>query len=125
MSMQPKTRSAISVFYFGFYIVVMGLLLLLIPNMLLNLVSVPMTNEGWIRMAGMLLLFMGFFYIQAGRHHFIPFFKWTLVTRSSAFVFILGFIMSGMISWVIFLFWLVDLAGTLWTAWALRIEGEF
>ena len=85
------THSAKSIFYFGLYIAALGVLLMFVPNLLLELVNIPSTNQVWIRLAGMLLLFMGFFYVQAGRHDLIPFFRWTLVTRGAAFFFVLSF----------------------------------
>jgi len=116
------SSSAKSVFYFGLYIALLGILLIFFPNTLLGLVNVPPTNEVWIRLAGMLLLFMGFFYAQAGRSNLIPFFKWTLVTRGIAFFFVLGFWLGGLVSWIILAFWLGDLTGLLWMWFALRAE---
>jgi hypothetical protein len=72
----------------------------------------------------MLLLFMGFFYVQSGRHNLIPFFKWTLITRGTAFLFVLGFWLGGFASWIILLFWLGDLAGLLWTWHSLKQENQ-
>ena len=117
------TRSAKSIFYFGFYVIGLGILLIFFPNPLLQLVAVPATNEVWIRLAGMLLIFMGFFYMMAGRTNTVAFFRWTLVTRSAAVFFVTGFVLAGLISPVIYLFWLGDLAGALWTFFALRGEG--
>jgi len=116
------TLSAKSVFFFGIYIAGLGLLLVCIPNTLLGLMQLPQTNEVWIRLAGMMLLFMGYFYVQAGRHGIVPFFKWTLVTRGIAFFFALGFWLSGFVSWIIMAFWAGDLAGLVWTWLALRKE---
>lgn len=118
------SRSAKSVFYFGIYITLLGVLLIFFPNTLLGLVNIPATNEVWIRLAGMLLLFMGFFYVQSARHNLIPFFKWTLVTRGIAFFFVLGFWFHGFVSWIILAFWLGDFAGWLWTFFALRHENK-
>ena len=116
------SSSAKSIFLFGIYIAFLGLLLIFFPNPLLELVSLPPTEEVWIRLAGMLLLFMGFFYVQAARHKLVQFFQWTLVTRGVAFFFVLGFWIIGFTSWVILAFWLGDLAGLLWTWYALRTE---
>ena len=118
------TRSAQSVFYFGLYITFLGVLLNFFPNTLLGLVNVPATSEVWIRLAGMLLLFMGFFYVQAGHYNLVSFFRWTLVTRGIAFFFVLGFWLGGFVSWVILVFWLGDFAGLLWTWSALRTEAS-
>ena len=118
--MSPAAKS---ILYFGIYIAFLGVLLVFFPDALLGLVDLPRSDEVWIRLAGMLLIFMGFFYIQAGRHNFTPFFKWTLATRGIAFFFVLGFWLSGLTSWIILAFWAGDLAGLLWTTFALRKEG--
>ena len=115
--MSPAAKS---ILYFGIYIAFLGVLLVFFPNALLGLVSLPPTHEVWIRLAGMLLIFMGFFYIQAGRNNITPFFKWTLATRGIAFFFVLGFWLSGLTSWVMLAFWVGDLAGFLWTWYTLQ-----
>jgi hypothetical protein len=116
--------SAKSVLLFGIYIACLGILLVFLPNPLLRLVNVPPTREVWIRLAGMLLIFMGFFYVMAGRANLVPFFRWTLVTRGAAAAFVTGFVLTGLIPPVILLFWLGDLAGALWTLFTLRAEGR-
>lgn len=118
------SSSAKSVFIFGIYIACLGFLVVFFPNPLLRLVSVPPTREVWIHLAGMLLIFMGFFYIMAGREKLVPFYRWTLVTRGGAAAFVTGFVLTGLISPVILLFWLGDLAGTRWTFFALRAENQ-
>ena len=117
------SNAAKSVFYFGFYVILLGLLLVFCPNPLLGLVNVPATHEVWIHLAGMLLIFMGFFYVMAGRADLVPFFRWTLVTRSAAAFFVAGFVLAGWVPPVILLFWLGDLAGALWTFFSLRQAG--
>ena len=118
------SNSAKSVFFFGLYVALLGFLLIFFPNPLLRLVNVPATQEVWIHLAGMLLIFVGFFYSMAGQTNFVPFFRWTLVTRGIAVVFLIGFVLAGWVSPVILLFWLGDLAGALWTFFALRKEGK-
>ena len=119
------SSAAKSIFYFGVYIAFLGVLLVFFPNALLGLASLPPTGEVWIRLAGMLLIFMGSFYIQAGRHNFTPFFKWTLVTRGVAFFFVLGFWLRGLTTWIMLAFWVGDLAGLLWTWYTLHREAQF
>ena len=118
------SHSARSIFFFGIYLVFLGFLLVFTPNLLLALVRIPATNEIWIRLMGMLLTFMGFFYIMAGWKNIRPFFSWTLVTRGSAVFFLSAFVLVKWISPVVFLFWLGDLAGALWTWFALQSEKE-
>lgn len=116
------SASAKSIFYFGIYLALIGFLLIFAPNLLLPLLGVAETREIWIRLAGMLLVFLGFFYTQSARAGFTPFFRWTLLTRFLAFFFVLAFVVWGGAPWVMLVFWLGDLAGALWTLWALRQE---
>jgi len=118
------SRSAFSIFVFGIYLVILGVLLVAMPNVLLSLVRIPPTHEVWIRLAGMLLLILAFFYIQAARNNLAIFFRWTIYTRLSALFFVLAFVLSGLIGPIIVLFWLGDLAGAMWTGLALRSERQ-
>lgn len=68
------SNPARSVFVFAIYLVFLGGTLLLIPNALLNLFAYPTTSEVWIRVAGMLLIMLAFYYIQAARSEMISFF---------------------------------------------------
>ena len=38
-------------------------------------------TDVWIRVLGMSVLFFGFYYIQAGRHNLMEFFRWTIYGR--------------------------------------------
>jgi hypothetical protein len=118
------SESARSVFYFGVYLLVLGALLILVPNVLLAFGAMPPTGEVWIRLVGMLVLILGTFYMVAGRNNLTAFFRWTLVTRTTAVFFLLGFIFARLASPFILVFWLGDLAGAIWTFLALRREGK-
>jgi len=116
------SRSAISILVFGIYLVFLGALLVILPNPLLGLVSLPPVTDVYLRLAGMLILILAFYFIMAARSGFTPFFRWTIVARLAAGLFLTGFILAGLARPVILLFWLGDLAGLLWTWWALRAD---
>ena len=116
------SRSAVSILVFGVYLVILGSMLVLFPNPLLSLVHIPPTNEVWIRLSGMLLLILAFYYIMAARSGIKEFFRWTIYTRLSALFILLAFVALELASPVIILFWLGDLAGATWTGLALRSE---
>ena len=50
------SNAAKSVRFFGLYLVGLGAILLVVPNVLLSVFGLPMTSEVWIRVAGMLVL---------------------------------------------------------------------
>jgi len=114
------SNSARSVFVFGLYLVGLSITLLIVPNLLLGLFSFPSTTEVWIRVVGMLLLFLGFYYIQAARKEMIDFFQWTVYVRPTAILFFIAFVLLGFARTPLILFSVVDLLGALWTGLALR-----
>jgi hypothetical protein len=114
------SNSARSVFVFGLYLVLLGLVLLVVPNILLGLFFLPPTTEVWIRVVGMLVLFLGFYYTQAARKGMTDFFRWTVYVRSSVIVFFGAFVLLGFADPPLILFGVVDLMGAIWTGLALR-----
>jgi hypothetical protein len=118
------SRAAASILVFGLYLVILGTVFVLAPNALLSLVNLPPTQEVWIRLVGMLLLIMAFYYVMAARTETRAFFRWTLYTRLGAVVPVTACVVSGMITPIALLFWLGDLLGAIWTWTALHIEGK-
>ncbi len=114
------TKAARSVFWFGVYLVALGLALIVAPNVLLGLFGFPPTNEPWIRVAGVLAFVLGYYYIQCGRAEVRRFFELTVPARLAVVAFFASFVILGLASPIILAFASVDLAGTLWTALTLR-----
>jgi hypothetical protein len=99
---------------------VLGLVLLVAPNFLLGLFFLPGTNEVWVRVVGMLVLFLGFYYFQTARKEMTDFFRWTVYLRSTVIVFFAIFVLLGFAGPPLVLFGVVDLLGAIWTGLALR-----
>ena len=114
------SKSALSVFVFGIYLLVLGIVLVVAPNFLLGIFSVPSTSEVWIRVAGVLVLILSFYDIQAARLEMIEFFKLTVYSRVPVIVFFTAFVLLGFAAPVLILFGAIDLLGAIWTALALR-----
>ena len=114
------SKSARSVFVFGLYLAVLGIVLLVAPNFLLGMFGLPSTAEVWIRIVGMLVLFLGFYYIQAARKEMTDFFRWTVYVRPTVIVFFAAFVLLGFASLPLILFGVADLLGAIWTGLALR-----
>ena len=58
------TRAERSSFFFGIYVTSGGVVLVLIPNVLLFIFSIPTTSEIWIRVLGAALVPVGLYYIE-------------------------------------------------------------
>jgi hypothetical protein len=109
-----------SVFVFGVYLLLLGALLVLAPNFLLGLFRIAPTAEVWVRVAGMLVLVIGAYYVLAALAEIRVFMRWTVGLRLCVLVFLSAFALTGLGPMVLILFGLVDAAGAAWTAWALR-----
>ncbi|MCJ7579004.1 MAG: hypothetical protein MUP98_00545 [Candidatus Aminicenantes bacterium] len=116
------SRAAKSVFFFGIYVILLGVFLVLAPNVLLKFFNVPETSEVWIRVAGVLVLLIGYYYVRAATNEegLTKFFRWTIYTRSSVIVFFTVFVLLNYVKPILILFGVFDLAGAIWTALALR-----
>ena len=113
-------KAARSVFVFGLYLYVLGVALVVMPNVLLGLFFLPDTDEVWVRVVGMLVIFLGFYYTQAARKDFTAFLRWTLYPRSTVILFFAAFVLLGLARPPLVLLGVVDLLGVIWTASALR-----
>lgn len=113
------SKSARSMFVFGLYAAVLGIMMIGVPNLLLKM-SRTSTSEVWIRVAGLLLLYLGFYYTQAARKEMTDFFRWTVYTRSTVIVFFAAFVLLGLARPLLIMFGVIDLLGAIWTGLALR-----
>jgi hypothetical protein len=118
------SKSAVSVFAFSIYMFLLGLTLIVIPNVLLRLFSVPETSEVWIRVVGMLVLILGFYYSHAARNDLRAFFGWTVVARTSVLLFFIAFVVAGFAPPVLIVFGVIDFAAAMWTLLALKSEAQ-
>ena len=114
------SNSARSVFIFGLYLFVLGIVLLAVPNVLLRIFSLPDAADVWVRVAGMLVFFLGFYYTQAARKNLTDFFQWTVYVRASVIVFFTIFVVLGFATPPLILFAVVDFLGAVWTGLAIR-----
>ena len=114
------SRAAKSLFVFGIYLCGLGLILLLVPNMILQVFGVPETNEVWIRINGMFLLCLSFYYIQAARNGLTNFIRWTVLTRVAVIFYFAAFVLLVSAPKALLLFGLIDLAAAIWTWLALK-----
>lgn len=118
------SKAAFTVKAFGVYLVLLGIGLVLVPNLLLGLFGIPATSEVWIRVVGLLAFNVGIYYGYAAKSEARPFFQASVWARAAVpFVFV-AFVLLGMVSPMLVLFGVIDLAGGLWTFAALRGERQ-
>ena len=111
------SKTALSMFVFGIYVIVLAVTLMVIPNVLLAIFGIPATSEVWIRVVGMLVLLLGYYYIRASQNEkdMISFYRWSVHARSSVIIFFIIFVLFGLVEPILILFGVFDLAGAIWT----------
>jgi hypothetical protein len=118
------TRAGRSIFYFGFWVLLCGLGLFLVPGLCLKVMGMELADTITVRLFGMVLVYLAIYYFVAGRHpEFRSFFRMTVYTRSSALLVVGALVLLGLAKPVLIGFVVVDALGALWTALALRKDG--
>jgi hypothetical protein len=116
------SKAAITVKAFGVYLVLLGVTLVLVPNLLLGLFGIPSTAEVWIRVVGLLAFNIGVYYWYAAKSEARPFFVASVFVRAAVPVVFVAFVVLGLVSPLLILFGVIDLAGGIWTFVTLRKE---
>ncbi len=111
-----------SLVVFGWYLLGFGIVLVLIPNVAFSLLGLPTTDEVWIRVAGVLVLVIGYFNVRVGPLDFLPYARLTVHARVAVLVFFVAFVLAGLAKPIVILVGAIDFAGALWTAAALRAD---
>jgi len=114
------TAAAKSVYYFGFYLYLVSATLLFFPNILLGTLGIPETNEVWIRVLGVIVGLLGFYYHQSGARNISAFFPLTIPTRIIVLLAFITLAVLKMASPMLISFGVVDFAGAIWTMTALK-----
>ncbi|HMN10653.1 MAG TPA: hypothetical protein PKC83_17885 [Gemmatimonadaceae bacterium] len=114
------SAAARSVRVFGAYISIVGITLMLAPNVLLGLFGMPSTTEPWIRVLGVVLIALGAYYLLAAREEWVAFLRMTVWLRYFAAASLIGLAVLQMAPAALALFGVVDGASALWTHLALR-----
>ena len=116
------SRPARSLFVFGMYLAALGVFLLLFPNLLLRIFGAAPTNEIWIRINGMFVMCLAYYYIQTARYELTVFIGWTVWARAAVTVYFVAFVLLAGAPKALLLFGLVDLLSATWTFVALQTQ---
>lgn len=114
------THAARSVFWFGVYLGVAGGGLLLAPALALGPAGIPVPEEPWARVAGVLALCLAVYYLVAARSGAVAVLRATVPVRAAVALVFAALVGLGLAPAGLLLFAAVDFAGALWTALAHR-----
>jgi hypothetical protein len=112
-------------FVWGWYTLALGITLNVAPNVMLKTFGIPETNDPWIHLAGMFLLFISYQNFAAARSGNVESLQQTVHIRLSVPLFFGTYVALGWFPPVILLFAAVDVAAALWTLSALKAEGHW
>ena len=114
------SRAARSVVVFGIYALVAGAGFVLVPNLALATLGIPATTEVWIRVLGVVVAILGVYYIVAARSGVVAYFRASVWGRASFLLATVALAVLGLGPVALVGFGVIDGAGALWTALALR-----
>lgn len=114
------TKAGKSLFVFGIYVLLLGLLFVCLPGTLLSLMNLPALVPGWARVIGLLALIVGTFDVIAGRQNLDAIVRGSVYTRLCFATGIALLVLAKEMPPVAFLFSGIDTAGAVWTALALK-----
>jgi hypothetical protein len=117
------SKPARTMVVYGWYVILfLALPFLFVPQLILPLAGMAAPTDVWVRVLGMTVLFLGFYYIQMGRHELTQFFRWSVVARLLVPVFFVVFVLLGLAPPVLIAFTIPDIIFAAWTALSLRGE---
>lgn len=118
------SRSAFSAKVFAVYLFVLGVALVVAPNLLLSAFGIAPSPDVWIRVVGLLVFMIGVYAWVAAKHELRAFLEASVYTRFLVFVTLSTFALLGLASPMLALFGVADLCGGIWTWLALKADGR-
>jgi hypothetical protein len=112
--------AAKSIYYFGFYLLLLGVILVGFPNFLLSAFQMPETQEVWIRVIGIIVFNIGLYYIFMAPANNQVFLVLTVYTRLVVLLWFIIFVAIGWAPVTLIGFGLADAAGAVWTYTAIK-----
>ena len=114
------SRAAVSILVFGIYLLLNGITVAVAPNLMLATLHQPPTQEPWLHVFGAVVFVLALYYIQAARQEVVAFFRFTTWGRPLLLLILAGFAVARVVPPIMVLFGVIDTAGAIWTAVALR-----
>ena len=109
-----------SVFVFGLYSLLMGMVLLFIPQLILPIFKLNVLGEPWLNLLGFVLMCSSYYYIRSALSDTSQFALYTIHTRLAAPAVVLYLVLSGKADWHFISFGIVDGLGGCWTWYEFR-----
>jgi hypothetical protein len=109
------SAAAKSVYFFGFYLLLLSAVLTAFPNLLLSTFQLPETNEVWIRVVGVLVFSLGIYYVFMAQTNNTMFLSLSVYIRVSILIWFIAFVVIGWAPTMLIMFGAIDFIAALWT----------
>ena len=116
------TAAALSLAVYGVYLLANGAGLAVAPNLPLALLGLPPTEEPWIRVLGLVVGEIGFYFLFAARKGIASFFYATVYARGAAALVFVALVAFKLGPVQLLLFAAVDVLTAIWTHFAIKRE---
>jgi len=114
------TKPGKSLYYFGFYVLLTGLIICIMPAQFISLLKLPEISAAWARIIGLLVIIIGSYDILNGRNNVLPLIKASIYLRLLFFIGVLLLFLTGQMPKEILPLGIIDLLGAIWTAFSLK-----
>jgi len=111
--------ATLSIFIWGIYVLLIGLLLVFIPSKTLALCGQENPKDHWVRVSGIIIISLGYFYLNAAQNEVYSFYQASIYARFAGLIGILGLTIFKMAKPRIIFFGIIDALGAIWTLLAL------
>jgi hypothetical protein len=112
-----------TILIFGVYFLIEGVSIILFGGLFADRLGIPAAAEPMFRVSGLIFVVLGYYYIRAAHAGMTPFFHWTVQMRIAQFGFFLVVVLGlDWFDWPMLIASGIELAGGLWTWWALRVR---
>jgi hypothetical protein len=116
------SKAGVSMTVYAIYLGSSGLGLALIPNVLLHVLGVPPTHEGWIRIFGSLAVVLAAKGYNAARLNLVPSLQFDVYTRTGFGIFLTVIVVLGLVPPIMVIFAIADILASVWTQLALLAD---
>lgn len=118
------TKSGKSVYYFGIYVISIGVVICLLPEAFISMLKLPDIPTAWARVMGFLAIIIGGYEIIGGRNNLKPLIIGSIYLRLFFFAGIIVLFATGQMPKEILPLGIIDLLGALWTVLSLKADGK-
>lgn len=115
-------KSSKTVYYFGIYLFFVSITLMVAPNFFLSNFMLPTTNEVWIRVVGVTVFSIAYYYIVAAKNNYTQLIQATVFVRFFVLFTFSCFVAMKLVSPIFISMGVIDFVAAIWTQIELNKE---